>query len=186
MTEPHRNAAPGIAVVLAFVEVVAVCACLAHTAADAAVSQPGPQGKTRMPSHDDRLLQIDKQAPGFGGMFIDSDGRLAVYVLDTARLAATRTAIASVFGSNYIPAAGVRAIKGQYSVSQLKGWSERANRLLAVPGVTIVDMDERRNRVVIGIDSSDRMDAVTRELSRSRIPRNAVIVEIVGPIKAVK
>ena len=31
-----------------------------------------------------RLLQINKQAPGFGGMFIDSDGRLAVYVLDTA------------------------------------------------------------------------------------------------------
>jgi hypothetical protein len=59
----------------------------------------------------------------------------------------------------------MRAVKGQYSISQLKGWADRAGRLLTVPGVTIVDMDEGKNRVVVGIDSADRTRAVSRELS---------------------
>jgi hypothetical protein len=138
-----------------------------------------------MPSYDDRLLQVDKQAPGFGGMFVDSDGRLAVYMLDTARLTATRAAIESVFGKNQVPAAGIRAVRGQYSISQLKGWADRAGRLLSVSGVTIVDMDERKNRIVVGIDRVDRTGAVSRELSSLKIPRNAVVIEVVGPIKPV-
>lgn len=147
--------------------------------------RPGPQNEARMPSYDDRLLQVDKQAPGFGGMFVDSDGRLAVYMLDTARLTATRAAIESVFGKNQVPAAGIRAVRGQYSISQLKGWADRAGRLLSVSGVTIVDMDERKNRIVVGIDRVDRTGAVSRELSSLKIPRNAVVIEVVGPIKPV-
>jgi hypothetical protein len=138
-----------------------------------------------MPTYDDLLLQVDKQAPGFGGMFVDADGRLAVYMLDTARQTSTRAAIESVFGSDRVPAAGIRALQGQYSISQLTGWAELAGRLLALPGVTIVDMDERRNRVVVGIDGDDRRRTVSRELSSLRVPPNAVLIEIVGPIKQV-
>lgn len=138
-----------------------------------------------MPTYDDLLLRVDKQAPGFGGMFVDSDGRLAVYILDTTKLAATRVAIEAVFGSNHVPAAGIRAVQGQYSISQLKTWTERASRLLSTPGVTIVDLDERRNRVVVGIDGVDRTRAISRELPSLRIPRNAVLIEIVSPIRPV-
>jgi len=179
------TAAPRIAGVLMLVEVVAVCACAAHTATPAAVPEAERQGETGMLTYDDLLLQVDKQAQGFGGMFVDSDGRLAVYVLNTTRLAATRAAIESVFGSNHIPAAGIRAIQGQYSISQLKTWTERASRLLSVPGVTIVDMDERRNRVVVGIDGDDRRRTVSRELSSLKVPPNAVLLEVVAPIKPV-
>jgi hypothetical protein len=167
------------------VEVVAVCACVAHTATAAALPPAGQQSETRMPTYDELLLQVDKQAPGFGGMFIESDGRLAVYMLDTTRQAVTRAAIELVFGKDRVPAAGMRAVKGQYSISQLKGWADRAGRLLTVPGVTIVDMDEGKNRVVVGIDSADRTRAVSRELSSLRIPRNAVLIEVIGPIKPV-
>ena len=167
------------------VEVIAVCACVAHTAT-AAVPQSARQGQTRMQTHDDLLLQVDKQAPGFGGMFIDPNGRLAVYMLDTGRLAATRAAIESVFGSSHVPAAGMRAVQGQYSISQLKPWSERAGSLLATPGVTIVDLDERRNPVVIGIDRANRAQAVLKELTSLRVPRNAVVIEVVAPVKPVE
>ena len=44
-------------------------------------------------TYDDLLVRVDEQAPGFGGMFIDADGRLAVYLLDTSQLRATRAAI---------------------------------------------------------------------------------------------
>jgi len=166
------------------VEVIAVCACVAHTAT-AAAPQSARQSETRMQTHDDLLLQVDKQAPGFGGMFIGADGRLAVYMLDTGRLAPTRAAIESVFGSNHVPAAGIRAVQGQYSISQLKPWTERAGSLLATPGVTIVDLDERRNRVVIGVDRADRTQTVLRELTALKVPRNAVLIEVVTPIKPV-
>ena len=185
MIRTRRKAGPRIAGVLILVEVVAVCVCVAHTATAAALPEPGQQNETRMPTYDDQMLQVDKQAPGFGGMFIDSDGRLAVYVLDTTRLAATRAAITAVFGENHVPAAGIRAVQGQYSISQLKPWADRAGRLLALPGVTIVDVDERKNRVVIGIDRADRTRAVSRELSSLKVPRNAVLIEVIGPIKPV-
>ena len=73
-----------------------------------------------MPTYDDLLLRVDEQVPGFGGMFIDSDGRLPVYLLDVSQLVVTRGAIESVFGSNRVPAAGVRAVQGQYSISHPK------------------------------------------------------------------
>jgi len=167
------------------VAVIAVCAFVAHTATAAAAPQSARQSQTRMQTHDDLLLQVDKQAPGFGGMFIDPDGRLAVYMLDISRLTATRAAIESVFGSSHVPAAGIRAVQGQYSISQLKPWTERAGRLLATPGVTIVDLDERRNRVVIGIDRANRAQDVLRELTSLRVPRNAVLIEVVAPVKPV-
>jgi hypothetical protein len=43
----------------------------------------------------------------------------------------------------------VRALHGQYTASQLKGWTERAARMLEMSGVTMVDLDEAKNRVAI-------------------------------------
>lgn len=138
-----------------------------------------------MATHDDLLVRVDEQAPGFGGMFIDADGRLAVYLLDTSTLPATRKAIDAVFGSSGLPADS-RAVQGQYSISQLKSWTDRANALLEMDGVTMVDLDEGKNRVTIGIDSDSRSKAVEQALSRTGIPRAAVLVTVTGEIKAVE
>ena len=51
-----------------------------------------------METHDDLLLRVERAAPGFGGMFIDRDSRLTVYLMDSAQLPAARAAIESVFG----------------------------------------------------------------------------------------
>ena len=118
-------------------------------------------------------------------MFIGSDGRLAVYLLDTTQLPAARSAIEAVFGPNLVPAAGVRALQGQYAVSQLKAWTERAGAVLKMPGVTMVDLDEAKNRVAIGIEERARTRAVEQELSSLGVPRKAVVIEVTGPIKPV-
>ena len=85
-------------------------ACLLTAAAVAAVllTEVAAVGQT----YDDLLVRVDEQAPGFGGMFIDADGRLAVYLLDTSQLRATRTAIDAVFGSSGLPK-DTRALQGQ-------------------------------------------------------------------------
>ena len=139
-----------------------------------------------MRTHDDLLLEVARKVPGFGGMFIDAEGRLAVYLLDTSQLPAARSAIESVFGSSRVPAAGVRALPGQYGITQLKTWVERATALLSTDGVTSVDLDEARNRVTVGIDDRSRQPAAERAVSSLRIPRKAVLIEVIGPIRPVR
>jgi hypothetical protein len=182
MSVPRGEAAPAGAGV--FMLVVGVAVYVLPTATAAAL-EAEVQDPSRMPTYDDLLLRVDEQVPGFGGMFIDSDGRLAVYLLDVSQLAVTSAAIKSVFGSNRVPAAGVRAVQGQYSVSRLKGWSERAVGLLTTPGVTAVDLDEGKNRVMVGIEAADRMGVVSRVLSSLRVPRDAVVIQVTGPIRPV-
>src|SRR5262245_56120991 len=88
--------------------------------------QEGPREPARMLSYNERLIQVEQKAPGFGGMFLGEDGRLVVYLLEPSKVATARSAIESVFGASIVPAAGVRAIRGQYTVSELRRWSERA------------------------------------------------------------
>jgi hypothetical protein len=136
-----------------------------------------------METHDDLLIRVEQKVPGFGGMFIDPDGRLAVYLLDVTKLAAARSAIESVFGSSGVPAAGIRALQGQYAVSQLKAWTDRAGVLFKIPGVTMVDLDEGTNRVKIGIEDSSRTQAVEKALPSLKIPRKAVSIDVTGQIR---
>jgi len=144
------------------------------------------QEPARMETHDDLLIRVEKHVPGFGGMFVDSNGQLAVYLLDTAQLDAARSAIEGVFGPSRVPASGIRAIQGQYAVSQLKTWTERAGAVLKIPGVTMVDLDEAKNRVKIGVESRSQMPAVEKALSSLSVPRKAVLIEVTGPIRPVR
>ena len=143
------------------------------------------QNATKMETHDDLLLRVERAAPGFGGMYVDKDGRLAVYLKDRAQLPAARTAIETVFGPTAIPAAGAHAVAGQYTMSELAAWTRRANRLLSLPGVVFVDLDEARNRVAVGVEGDSGAQQVQKVLASLNIPRAAVIVETTDPIKPV-
>jgi hypothetical protein len=137
--------------------------------------------RSRMETYDDLLVRVEERAPGFGGMFTGQDGRLAVY--DPTQLAAARSAIEAVFGPQRVPAAGMRALKGQYTVSRLKRWTERAAGLLEMPGVSMLDLDEAKNRVGIGIEDDSRMPAAEQALVSLGIPREAVVIEVTGQIR---
>ena len=177
-----RTAAPRTAVAFMLTAAAAVSLGFLPTEIIAG-REASSQERSRMETYDDLLVRVENRAPGFGGMFIDSDGRLAVYLLDRSQLPAARSAIESVFGSNQLPAAGVRALQGQYAVSQLKAWTERAGAVLSMPGVTMVDLDEAKNRVVIGIENRSRTRAVGQALSSLRVPRKAVVIHVTGQIR---
>jgi hypothetical protein len=135
-----------------------------------------------METWDDRLIKVEKSAPGFGGMFTGEDGQLVVYLLDPSQIAVAREAIKAVFGPSQVPAAGIRAVRGKYTVSQLKSWSDRANQLLQIPGVVMVDLDEGRNLVTVGVEEESRVGSVEKALGRLRIPRQAVVIASKGRI----
>ena len=166
---------------------VAVVFTMTAAAAGHGLQLPGTasQDQRGMKTYDDLLVEVEQKAPGFGGMFVDAEGRLTVYLLDTSQLPAARIAIESVFGTNHVPAAGIRVLQGQYAISQLKAWAERATALLSMPGVTAVDLDEARNRLTVGVEDQSRTRAVEQALSSRRIPRKAVVIEVIEPIRPV-
>jgi hypothetical protein len=150
-----------------------------------AATQAVSQEPATVESSDDLLVRVEERAPGFGGMFIDADGRLVVYLVDPATLPAARAVIEAVFGADRIPTAGVRAVQGQYTISQLKAWTESARVLFENPDVTLIDLNEAKNRVTIGVADDSQINAVERPLSSLGIPREAVVIEPSGRIRPV-
>lgn len=177
------TAAPRVGV--AFMLAAAAPGLASVPSAMIAAREAGLQDRSAMQTYDDLLVRVEERAPGFGGMFVGSDGRLAVYLLDTTQMPAARSAIEFVFGSNRVPAAGLRVLQGQYTVSQLKAWTERAGAVLRMPGVILIDLDEAKNRVMIGIEERARTRAVEEELSSLGVPRKAVLIEVTSPIRPV-
>jgi hypothetical protein len=169
---------------IAFLLTVAATMCSGFLAGEI-IAAAGPQERRAMETYNDLLVRVERMAPGFGGMFIDPDGRLAVYLVDTAQLPTAHSAIEAVFGSSQIPAAGLRALQGQYTVSQLKVWTERATALLEKPGVTLVDLDEAKNRVTIGVEDEPRRQVVEKALPSLKIPREAIVIQVTGQIRRV-
>jgi hypothetical protein len=142
-----------------------------------ATSQAVSQEPGRVESQDDLFVRVEEGAPGFGGMFIGADGRLAVYLVDPATVAAARAAIEEVFGADRVPTAGIRALQGQFTISELKAWTESARGVFEHADVTLIDLDEAKNRVTIGVADDSQVNAVERAISSLGIPREAVIIE---------
>jgi len=63
------------------------------TSTTGAVGQTASQERAKVETYDERLVRVEQQAPGFGGMFIDPEGRLAIYLVDPSQLPAARSAI---------------------------------------------------------------------------------------------
>ncbi|GIW53350.1 MAG: hypothetical protein KatS3mg081_2705 [Gemmatimonadales bacterium] len=67
---------------------------------------------------------------------------------------------------------------GAYAFDSLASWRDRLlDPILDIDGVTSLDLDEERNRLVIGVSSQSARPAVLRELSRREVPPSAVVVE---------
>jgi hypothetical protein len=167
-------------VALAFA-VVALLVASALVAAAMPAVQSRSVGVMPIPSQrgtlDERFNQVAVRAPGFGGMYLQ-DGILMVYVTNPSQQAAVLGAIGAVFGAASIPAAGVRFLPATYGFAQLSTWHSRMGSLFNTPGVILTDIDERSNRLKVGVESAAYVSVVEMRLTRLGIPRTAVnIVE---------
>jgi hypothetical protein len=152
---------------------------------------------------DDKLAKVAEQSPAFGGMFLDEKGVLQIYMKNAAELrgvdamksakAQVSAAIASVLGAEFLTqAAGPRApagapemniIKGDYDFAQLAKWKKSLSASLGGEEIVFSDLDERRNRLTIGVagdPSRQRIEALVKSLG---IPIEALIIEETQPIR---
>jgi hypothetical protein len=133
-------------------------------------------------SIDEKFAEVGQRVPQFGGMYIRGKTVLVV-LLDTSPrvLTAAQDAIIAVFGRDRLPTGGFVAVQGQYDVLQLKSLRARARSVLSISGVSLIDLDERKNRVRIGIERAEVRAEVERLLGALHVPLEAVSIELVRP-----
>lgn len=72
---------------------------------------------------------------------------------------------------------------GQYDFLQLRAVQQGARQVLGLAGVVFSDVDEARNRVVIGVENSTAAAAVEHALQMLDVASEAVIIELTEPIE---
>ena len=143
---------------------------------------------------DERLTQVGKEWPGFGGYFLERANLTPpyeygayVYMLDACQQEAAEAAEAAAkqmlgaerFGQDIL---WVTVVQGDYSIVQLSQWYEYVSRITD-PGLVLTDLDESRNRLEIGVVDDAAAQRVEEKLKELPTPREAVAIRIKEPVR---
>jgi hypothetical protein len=158
---------------------------------------------------DEKLLETAKHLPGFGGLYFDDNGDLNVYLVEDvaalrgeklkARQNQVQQVLTDVFGKELLSqgriqrdadaakatAAGpvkIKLVKGDFNAVQLATWRAEAGGVLEIPGVVFTDLDERHNRIKIGIAPGTSREQAQALLKQKNIPDKAVLFEETQPV----
>ena len=142
--------------------------------------QASPQGQgADLPSAG----ELDRQIPGFGGLFLDRDGAPAIYLARGASRAPAERALGRYLAARGLSNAALHVLEGKYGWKQLEHWQDVAtDDAFDVAGTVFVDNDETSNRVRIGVENVNSVGQVRAALARSGLPDDAVIIERADPI----
>lgn len=137
-------------------------------------------------TYDDLLAQVSEEFPEFGGVYVQP-GKDRVVILMTGpsregSLTDVREMIAAVLGDSEMGCMQPVREQADYPFARLKGWyDDVAGEVQGLPGVTTTDIDERANRLRIGMQDPDRNAPAVRELLYGHdVPDSAVILERSG------
>jgi hypothetical protein len=145
--------------------------------------QPQSIGRIEPKTIDDLFAEIAWGVPGsgFGGAFFNPNGTISIYLRDQSKKTETVAALRALFSQWDIPSLDkVTVLQGRYDFSQLAEW-KKLTTLANIPGVIMVDADERGNNLFVGIVSIELKLQVQQELIKLGIPIEAVIIEEVRP-----
>jgi hypothetical protein len=158
-----------------------------------AAPEPLPDAALQHASVDERLAIVARNVPGFGGMFFDENGDLAIYLTHPEHKDAATRHLTDVFGAERLrskgptqgrgadrrklPAGEVRVLQGQYGFDELEQWRRSAAAVLNVEGVVFTDVDESRNRIVIGISEPKARSSARSMLTSLGVPVEAFVFE---------
>jgi hypothetical protein len=154
-------------------------AALNHSSVQVAVDYP----------EEHPLRDLALRIPGHGGFFFDTaSGNLVVYLKNLGDADAAKSLLRSMLARELSDVrvrhsqADVVARQGTYTFLQLREWRDRLTLpILETRGVAWLDLDEVRNRVVVGLDAGADPVAAREVVSSLRIPNEAVEFESSPP-----
>jgi hypothetical protein len=131
---------------------------------------------------EEYLYQIERQVPGFGGMYYDDAGDLVIYLKDLKLADAARAAVKPYKSRGKYglmdprtPAAEIRFRQGQFSFIELNNYY-RWIAAWQLPGVFPTDVDESLNHVEVSVQDTEARQVLLAALERARIPRQAIFI----------
>lgn len=174
-----------------------VCAVLVLLASAAFADQqpegPGPEGEAgnsnvdqqtppQFWTRDDEFARAARaEVPGFAGYYLDVEGTPVILLKDHKQRDAAERYLAAEIEDALRGEGGYRAPifrKVTHDFADLKGWFDKLTSLLPRGDVYLLDVDEVRNRVFVGVRDKAAIRAVRREAARLRVPPGVLKVEI--------
>lgn len=143
---------------------------------------------------NDDLAAVGDSIPDFGGFYFDQDGQLNAYLLDPSsdRAEEVENVLKEVFGEDILERGDsprregansqIQLREGTYRMEDLIAWYDRIGRTFSVDEVVFVDLQERTNRLTVGVTTLEVQPDVEGILQENEIPVEAVeIVEAEFP-----
>ncbi len=128
--------------------------------------------------------ELVRQIPGFGGMFIDENGTPNVYLTDIENALDAEMDVASFMRDRGFDALPIKAHRANFTIPQLDEWfTETAKSTLGHDGVVAVDIDDRSNRLSIGVVDPSQVEMIRDRVLGLGIPQEALDVTVTGPIQ---
>jgi hypothetical protein len=117
------------------------------------------------------------EVPGFAGYYLAEDGSPIVRLVDARHADAARRFVRARNGG--VPGREARVVAAEYDFSQLKGWRDRLQELVGRNGVHMLDVDERTNRVWVGVTDEGAAQALRAAARAAGVPYRALEVAVV-------
>jgi hypothetical protein len=133
---------------------------------------------------DEAFARVSREVPAFAGLWKDGES-LVIALTDTSSRITEQVlpVIRAVFRGRSVLPDRVRFIQVQHSFTNLQEARRRARDLLSDESATLIDVDERQNRLVIGIADLHQEEAVRERLITMGIEEKLVRIEQVAPFK---
>ena len=159
--------------------VIITTACQDESPTTGPSARPDLPDLQQVPVSADPLLAHARAIPGFGGFFLDRNGRPTVYLKDASQRRSAGVALSGTLRQLGASSSQLQVLQADYDYLQLNDWFTRAGpEALAVPGVVFADLDEGSNRLRLGVETGQADREVRGVLSRLAIPSAAVVVEL--------
>ena len=132
--------------------------------------------------------RISARVPGFGGFFYEND-KIVVYVTDLDQATAVRSAVEPEIAAHRsnmhqrsLASSEILVRQGGYSFAELRDLRNAVARLKN-SDLSFLDVDEQRNRVVIGLATGSGREELTQRLTDLHIPPSSYEFEVRGPFR---
>jgi hypothetical protein len=146
-------------------------------------ARQAPGGPAAAQASEDDPIALAGGVAGFGGFFVDEQGRPTVFLTDLGRRGDVAAALGPWFRARGRSAAELQVRKAEFAWSDLEKWFTQASpEVLAIQGAVFADADEGTNRVRIGVEHAAAAGQVRSALARLGIPPAAVTIEQTEPI----
>jgi hypothetical protein len=176
---------------------IMVAACDAHdpvvpSAPDASRSADDARFRAAR-STDDQFARLAERISGFGGFYFDAAGTPVVVLTREGNRGRAVQELQRAFGSQRFNVAGgprvpdwagARVQTGDYGFLDLQYWRRRVTEtVFEVPGVTLLDIDERKNRLRIGARDAAAEEGIRNALARIGVPPGMAAIDRVEPVR---